>query len=182
MLHESIRDQNEEARNPAPESNPQRSQEVITGPQALFAPDERADECAFQEESEHAFHRQRLSNYPARIPGKARPVRPKLKFHGNAGDHAHSKVQAEYLGPKPYSFVVLFITRLQRSPFPIDDKPRQSHRELWVQIVISECEAELKAAPERRIRKIRVHLSPLHGEASKEHIGVVCSLRSCAER
>src|SRR5580658_4472125 len=93
MLHEGIRDQNEIAGQPASERNRYRCQEVIARTQSLFAPDERADEGAFQKECEHPFHCQCLSDRAAGVTGKACPIGPELKFHGNAGYDANGKVE-----------------------------------------------------------------------------------------
>src|SRR5262249_21898941 len=98
-----------------------------------------------------------LSDHAARIPGKARPVRAKLKLHGNAGDDTHGKIEAENLGPKPHGLIIFFITRPQGAPFPIHQEPRQSHGELRKEVVIGQREAELHPAPKRRIVDIRVH-------------------------
>ncbi len=155
MLHKRIRDQNKVAGKPAPQRNPHRGQEVIPRAQSLLTPDKRADERTFQKESEHAFHCQRLSDHAARISGKVRPVRSELKLHGNPGDDSHSKIESENLGPKPNGLIVLFIARPQGTPFPIHQKPRQSHSELRKEIVIGQGEGELQPAPKRRIGEIR---------------------------
>src|SRR6266481_6360605 len=160
MLHKRIRDQNKVAGKPAPQRNPHRGQEVIPRTESLLAPDKHADERTFQEESEHAFHCQRLSDHAAGIAGKVRPVRSELKLHGNSGDDSHGKIESENLGPKPNGLVVLFIIRLQGTPFPIHQKPRQSHSELRKEVVIGQREGELQAAPKRRIDEIRVHFAP----------------------
>src|SRR5262249_1276979 len=62
VLHESIGDQNEKARKPTSESYSQSSKKVIALAQPLLAPNQRADERAFEKEREHAFHRQRLAD------------------------------------------------------------------------------------------------------------------------
>src|SRR5215510_11729681 len=130
---------------------------MIPRPQALFAPDQRADERTFQKEREHAFHRQRLSDRAACIPGKARPVRAKLKLYEDAGDHPHGKMETENFGPKPHGFLILFIARPQGTLLPIHQEPRQSHGELRKKVVLGHREAELHPAPKRRIGDMRVH-------------------------
>src|SRR5271170_29521 len=108
MLHEGIRDQNEVAGQPTSARNRYRCQEVVARTQSLFAPDERADEGAFQKECEHSFHRQCLSDRATRVTGKARPIRSELKFHGNAGYDANGKIKPKNLGPKSDGSIVFF--------------------------------------------------------------------------
>src|SRR5215468_5095587 len=109
---------------------------MIPGPQPPFAPNNRAHERALQKEREHTFHRQRLSDYAARKTRKSGPIRSELKFHWNASDDAHGKVESEYLGPKPHSFLVPFVACPQGTPFPRRQEPRQSHGELRKQVVV----------------------------------------------
>src|SRR5271156_2833366 len=109
MLHESIRDDDEVARKPTPQCNPYRREEVIPRAELLFAPNERADKRAFQKERENTFHAQCLSYHAPGVLGKTRPVGSELKFHRNAGDDTHSKIEPENLGPKSGSVVVIFI-------------------------------------------------------------------------
>src|SRR5271155_4745700 len=147
MLHKSIGDQNEIARKPTSQGNSHRSQEVMPGSQSLLAPDERAYKCALQKESEHTFHGQRLSDYAPGVPRKSCPVRSELKFHGNARDNTHGKIEAKNLRPKANRVVVLFIARFQGAPFPVDQEPGQSHGELRKKVMIGQREAELESAP-----------------------------------
>src|SRR6476659_10083317 len=100
MLHERVRDQNEVAGDPAADCNRNRSGKMSARAQSFLAPDERADERALQEEREHPFHRQRLSDYATGILRKVCPIRSELKFHRNAGDDADGKIKSENLGPK----------------------------------------------------------------------------------
>ena len=153
MLHESVGHDNEVAGKPASQRDRQRGQEVIARTQSLFAPDERADKGAFQKEREHALHRQRLSDDPAGVFGKARPVRPELKLHRNAGHHPDGEIEPEDLGPESRGLVVFLITRPQGAPLPIDQKPRQAHGELRKEIMVGDREGELNSAPEGRIGK-----------------------------
>src|SRR5438132_9760510 len=120
MLHERIRHQNEITREPTTECNGNRSSKMSVRSQSFFAPDQRTNERALQEEGEHAFHRQRLSDHATGVFGKVRPVRSELKLHRNAGDDADREIESEYLGPKPDSLIVFFITGPQRAPFPIN--------------------------------------------------------------
>src|SRR5215469_4406434 len=157
VLHESIGDENEKARKPTAECDSHSSQKVIALAQPPLAPDQRADERTFEEEREHAFHRQRLADHAASISSEPGPIRSELKLHGNAGDDADGKIEAEDLGPKPDRFVVFFIAGSQGPPLPIHQKPCETHRKLRKQIVINERETKLEPAPKRRIRQARVH-------------------------
>ena len=74
---------------------------------------------------------------------KFRPVRAELKFHRDAGHHADGKIDSENARPKTRGISESFITGAQMSPFEIDEKPRQPHRELRKQIVIGDGEREL---------------------------------------
>src|SRR6266446_6809777 len=154
MLHESVRHEYEDAGEPTAQSNTDRGEEVITRTEPLLAPDERADERAFKEEREHAFHCQRLPDYTPCILGKLRPISSELKLHGNAGHHTNGEIQSEDLRPEPDGPIVFFITSSQRTPFPIDEEPRQAHGELREQIVIDDCESKLKPAPKSRVVEI----------------------------
>src|SRR4029077_2095223 len=102
--------------------------------ESFFAPDQRANERALQKEREHAFHRQRLSNYSAGISGKIRPVRAELKFHRDSGDDADGEIESENFCPKPNRAIVFLVTTSERAPFPVNQKPRQPHGELRKQV------------------------------------------------
>src|SRR6266403_2367616 len=100
MLHERIRDQNEVTGDLAAKCDRDRSREMATRPESFLTPDQCADERALQEEGEHAFHRQRLSDDATGVFGKVRPIRSELEFHRNAGDDTDREIQSENLGPK----------------------------------------------------------------------------------
>src|SRR5439155_3161787 len=106
MLHERIRHQNEITREPTTECNSQGCRKMSARSQSFFAPDQCADERAFQEEGEHAFHRQRLSDDATGVFGKVRPIRSELEFHRNPSDDADSEIESEDLRPKPDSLIV----------------------------------------------------------------------------
>src|SRR6266513_2341856 len=131
MLHERIRDQNEVSGDLAAECDRDRSREMATRPESFLTPDQRTDERALQEEREHSFHRQRLSDHAAGILRKVCPVRSELEFHRNAGDDPDREIQSENLGPKSDGLVVFLIAGSKSAPFPVNQKPRQPHRELW---------------------------------------------------
>src|SRR5262249_653979 len=142
MLHKSICDKNEISGNPTTQRNGDGGQEMRPRTESLLAPDERTNERALQKEREHAFHCECLSDYSTGIAGKVRPIRAKLKLHGNAGDDSHSEVESENLGPKSNGLIVLLTPSTEGTPFPIDEEPRQAHGELRKEIVIDKREAE----------------------------------------
>src|SRR5205085_10368181 len=131
---------------------------MVAGSQSLFAEDERTDKSAFQEESEHAFHGQCLSDHAARILGKPRPVGAELKLHRNSGNNTYGKIESENLCPESNGFIIPFISSSQRTPFPIDQKPCQAHGELREEIMIGDGKSELQSTPKGGIGKDRVHL------------------------
>src|SRR6476661_3299984 len=143
MLHERVGHQNEITREPTTECNGQGCRKMSARSEPFLAPDQRADEGALEKEREHPFHRQRLSNYSASITGKVGPVRAELKLHRNAGDDTDREVESENLRPKPNGLIVFLVTRPKRAPFPVNQEPRQPHRELREKIVIDQRESEL---------------------------------------
>src|SRR5438309_8153843 len=100
MLQERIRHLNEVSGDLAAECGRDRSREMATRPKSFLTPDQCADERALQEEGEHAFHRQRLSDDATGVFGKVRPIRSELEFHRNSGHDADREIQSENLGPK----------------------------------------------------------------------------------
>src|SRR6266699_1057388 len=143
MLHERIRHQNEITREPTTECNGQGCRKMSARSESFLTPDQRTNERALQEEREHAFHRQRLSDDATGVFGKVRPVRSELKLHRNAGDDADREIESEDLGPKSDGLVVLIIAGAEGAPFPVNDEPRQPHGELRKEIVIDDREPEL---------------------------------------
>ena len=84
----------------------------------------------FQEKGEDALHRQRLPDDAAGGLREFRPIGAELKFHGDAGDHAEGKVDAENLGPETRGAVVMLVTGAQRQRLQDNHQQRQAHREL----------------------------------------------------
>src|ERR1035437_3451287 len=74
-----------------------------------------------------------------------RPVGAELEFHGNSGDHTDHKIDAENLGPEAGGPVVTLVFGLERQSFQDHDQRRQSHRQLWKQVVIGHREGEVQA-------------------------------------
>ncbi len=72
----------------------------------LLAVEKQAEKRRLQEESEHAFHGQRLPDHASGKAREVRPVRAKLKFHGNSGHHAEHEVDAEDPRPETRRLVV----------------------------------------------------------------------------
>src|SRR4029077_5640591 len=143
MLHERVRDQNEVPGDPAADCNRDRAAKMSARSESFLAPDQRANERAFEKECEHPFHRQRLANYAASILRKVCPIRSELEFHRNAGDDSDGKIKSEDFRPEPNRLIVFFVTGSKGAPFPVNQKPGQPHGELWKQVVIGDREPEL---------------------------------------
>src|SRR5438128_3613778 len=105
--------------------------------ESFLTPDQRTNERALQEEREHAFHRQRLSDDATGVFGKIRPVRSELEFHRNAGDDADREIESEDLRPKANRLIVFFVPSSKGAPFPVNEKPSQPHGELRKEVVIN---------------------------------------------
>ena len=177
VLHEGVRHEDEVAREPAAHRHRHRGEKVLPRPEPLLAPDERADERALEQEGEHPFHRQRLSDDAARVLREVRPVRPELELHRDAGDHADGEVQPEDPRPEPGRRGVALVTGPQRAPFPEHEEPRQPHRELREEIVVGDGEGELKPVPEGGVVHA-AHSIPRVREAGRHrHLLPVCRLR-----
>src|SRR5882762_2342829 len=129
--------------------------------ESSLTPDQGTNERALEKKREHSFHGQRLTNDATSVFRKVRPVRSELEFHRNAGHDADREIQSENFRPKSDGLVVFIIAGTERAPFPVNDEPRQSHRELWKQVVINDREPELYPVPKARIVKDRVHCRPL---------------------
>jgi hypothetical protein len=127
MLHECIGYQDEVTREPAPRGNRHGGEEMVARAQSFLAPNQRADERALHEESEHPFHRKRLPDHRSRVTGETCPVGPELKFHRYSGNHADGKVEAEYLCPKANRDVVLLVAGSERLPLPVNQEPGEPH-------------------------------------------------------
>src|SRR5262249_28905385 len=129
-------------------------------PESFLAPDQGADKSALEKESEHALHGERLSDHAACVFGKVRPVRSELELHRNSGDDADREIKSKDFGPKPNGLIVFLVAGPKRAPFPVNNEPRQPHRELREQVVINEREPELQPVPKPWIVKDRVHGGP----------------------
>jgi len=58
-----------------------------------------------------------------------------------------SILMPENSGPESGRAVVFFVFSSQGAPFPIDQKPGESHRQLGKQVVIGDGESEMDAMP-----------------------------------
>ena len=88
---------------------------------------------------------------PPEYFGEVRPVRPELELHRDAGDYADGEVQSKDLRPETRRGSVALVTGPERAPFPVDEEPGQSHRQLGKEIVVGDREGELKPVPQSGI-------------------------------
>ena len=151
MLHESIRNENKITGSPTPQCNGHGSQKMITRAQSFLTPDQRTDKRAFQKKREHALHRERLANHATGIARKGGPIGSELKFHRNAGNNTDGKVDTEDFCPEPGCLVVLLFSGSIGLPFPINQKPRQPHRELRKQVMVNQRKTEVESVPKGSI-------------------------------
>ena len=151
VLHEGVGHQDEVGRQPAAQRHRHRRDEVLARPEPLLAPDQRAHERALEQEGKHPFHREGLSDDATRVLGEIRPIRPELEFHRDACDYADGEVQSKDLRPETGRGSVALVTGPERAPFPVDEEPGQSHRQLGKEIVVGDREGELKPVPQGRV-------------------------------
>src|SRR5215467_16239644 len=81
---------------------------------AVFRHTGTAQEGRFQEESEHGFHRQGLSDNPAGKTRETRPVGAELEFHWDSSHHANDKVNGKNLCPEAGGLIIAFVVSLKR--------------------------------------------------------------------
>ena len=81
--------------------------------EALASIKKQAEECGFKEETEYPLHRKRLANHTPGHPRELCPVGAELELHGNAGDHAKDKVDAEDAPPELRSAIPDIAVRSQ---------------------------------------------------------------------
>ena len=115
------------------------------GPEALLSEQECAEEAGFEEEREHAFHGQGLSDDASGRFGETRPVGPELKFHGDAGDHAHGEIDGEYFCPEAGRAVVVLVAGAQGHGLEHQDQQREAHGQLRKEVVEGDGECEMQA-------------------------------------
>ena len=56
-------------------------------------------------------------------------------------------VETENSGPESCRVIVFFVSSSQGAPFPINQKPGESHRQLRKRVVIGDGESEMDAMP-----------------------------------
>src|SRR6266478_7331959 len=113
-------------------------------PEFFLTEQEQAQEARFKEKRKHAFHRQCLPNNSSRGLRKRRPVRPELKFHWNARNDTERKIDPENPRPKSCRAIVMFIGGAQRFGLQVNEQQRESHRQLWKDVVKRNRERELQ--------------------------------------
>jgi len=131
---------------------------VADASEFLLTEQKQSQEARLQKKGKHAFHRQRLADHAACRFRKRRPVRSELKFHRNARDHAHSKVDPEDPPPKSRRAVVVLIARAQRFRLQIHKQQREAHRQLRKNVVKRDREREVQP----------VHVQCLSHESPRE--------------
>jgi len=117
---------------------------VADASEFLLTEQKQSQEARLQKKGKHAFHRQRLADHAACRFRKRRPVRSELKFHRNARDHAHSKVDPEDPPPKSRCAVVVLIARAQRFRLQIHKQQREAHRQLRKNVMKRDREREVQ--------------------------------------
>src|SRR5579863_10073055 len=110
----------------------------------LFAKEKEPQKRRLEEKRKYSFHRQRLPDHASSGSGKLRPVRPELKFHGDARHHSERKADSENFGPEPRRLVPALVTRAQRDALQNEYKQRKPHRELWKNVMKCDCKRELE--------------------------------------
>ena len=110
----------------------------------FFAVEKETEEGGLEEEGEDAFHGQRLANDSAGGLGEFGPVGAELKFHGDAGDHAEGKVDAEDFGPEAGGAVVMLVAGAQSDGFEDHDEEGKAHGQLREEIVKGNGKCEVK--------------------------------------
>ena len=153
VLHPGVGRDNEKARQPRPDKDRHRGEPVHDRTQPFFAVEEQSQERRFQEESEHAFHTQRLADHSAREFREMRPVGAELEFHGNSGHHAQYEIDPEDFGPEAGGLVIDRIVPAQRDGLQPHDQQRQTHRQLREQIVEGDGKGKMKSVNNLAIHK-----------------------------
>jgi hypothetical protein len=82
---------------------------------------------------------------PITPPAKREPIGAELKFHGDAGHHAHDEVNSENARPEACRLVIEFVIAAQRQCLQHNNQRRQAHRQLREEIVKSNREGEVQA-------------------------------------
>ena len=106
---------------------------------------------------EHAFHRQRLSDYwPEYLENKAQLV-PNWNSIGMPVTTPTAKIETEDLCPESRGFGISLLTRAEGLPLPSTMNHASPIVSCGKEIVIDQRECELKPVPEFRIAQMWIH-------------------------
>src|SRR5206468_104251 len=100
MLHPGVSHNDEESADPRSHKNGEGRPPMSLRTKLLLAVKKETEECRLEEEGEHALHGERLPDDSSGKAREVRPVRPKLKFHRDAGHDAKHEVNAKDSRPK----------------------------------------------------------------------------------
>lgn len=81
-------------------------------PQQFFPENKQRQKGRFQKKGKHSFHSQSLPYNTACKFRKFCPISAELKFHRNARNHAHSKIQGKNAHPKMRCIIVFPVITL----------------------------------------------------------------------
>src|SRR5581483_8173231 len=137
ILHPGIGCDNEKSRKPGAEKYRYRRPPLHRLTEALPAVKKKSKECGLEKEGKHSFHCQRLADHAAGEPGKMRPVRAELEFHGDPSHHSQNKVNAENPGPEAGCVVVTAVIAANGYGLQDHDQQRQAHGELRKEVMES---------------------------------------------
>src|SRR5581483_5398636 len=145
VLHPRIGGDDEVAREPRAREHRRRGEPVAPGAEPPLAEEEEAEEPGLEKEREDALHRERLPDHAPRRAREARPVRPELKLHRDAGDDSHREVDREDPAPEARGRIVPRLAGAQRRRLEEHDEEREPHRELREEVVKGDGEGEVEA-------------------------------------
>ena len=167
---------------PAPDEEGDGREEMPEPREPLLAVHEEREERGLEEEREEPLHRERVADHVARVAREARPVRPELELHRDAGHDADREVDPEDADPEAGGVVPALAARAQGERLHDDDQEREAHREDREQVVEQDREGELEPVEEERIahRVSWPESSRLRGAAAAPR--VAARLRTVAMR
>src|SRR5215472_11896481 len=121
----------------------------------LLAEEQQSEERRLKEEREYPFHGERLPDHTTGTPRELRPIRAELKLHRNACDHAEHEVHGKDPHPETCRDVIQRVVGSQGHRLQHYDQQRETHRQLWKEIVIRNREGK-----ENPMKRQRVHSCP----------------------
>src|ERR1700730_2547011 len=145
MLHPRVGGDDKIAGEPGAEKHHERGEPMSAGSEALFTKEKKAEEGGLKKKRKHAFHCECLTDHAARGSRKLRPVGAKLKFHGDSGDNAESKTDAENLGPEARCLIPDSVSGAERERVENKNQKSQAHVELRENVMKRDGEGEMKA-------------------------------------